>query len=66
MKDVAPSAHRILSIREPDGTVLGFGVTAPGGQTIVTRHRDMMAALAKLTEITDNIYGPLRTYPEAL
>lgn len=59
MQDVRPSAHRIKTIREPDGKLVGFGVTAPGGQVIVTRHASMMAALAKLNQTCDYIYGPM-------
>lgn len=59
MRDIRPSAHRIKTLREPDGTVCGFGVTAPGGQVIVTRWATMGAALAKLGETCDFIYGPM-------
>lgn len=68
MIDKWPSKHRIKTIREDDGTLIGFGVTAPGGKTIVKRFRreDLGAALAALNQTCDFIYGPLRTYQEAL
>lgn len=66
MADLCPSAHRIRTIRDAAGLLLGFGTTAPGSKVIVHRFADMRGALTKLNETCDFIYGPLRTYPEAL
>lgn len=66
IEDKWPSKHRIRTIRDSDGFLLGFGMTTPGSQIIVHRFRDMRGALAKMTETCDFIYGPLRVYPEAL
>jgi len=59
MEDLCPSAHRIKAIRDVDGSVLGFGTTAPGGKVIVQRFADMRGALTKLNETCDFIYGPM-------
>lgn len=61
-----PAKHRIRPIRGHGGELLGFGTTNPGGKVIMQRFPDMMGALAKLNETCDFIYGPMRTYPEAL
>jgi hypothetical protein len=59
IEDKWPSKHRIRTIRDETGLLLGFGTTAPGGKTIVYRFQTMGQALAKLNETCDFIYGPM-------
>jgi len=66
MADLRPAAHRIRTLREPSGALIGFGTTNPGGGVIMHRFADMRGALTKLNETCDFIYGPMRAYPEAL
>lgn len=57
--DKWPEKHSIRSIRDSEGALLGFGVTAPGSKTIVKRFAEMRQALAALNETCDFIYGPM-------
>lgn len=60
MDDLRLSAHRIRTIRDSEGMLLGFGVTAPGSKVIVKRFPDMGMALHALGQTCDYIYGPMR------
>lgn len=68
VRDKWPSKHRIRTIRDEAGMLLGFGLTAPGGKTIVQRfsHYSLGSALASLDSICDYIYGPVRADQERI
>lgn len=57
MIDIKPEAPRIRTIRGHAGELLGFGVTAPGGQTITREFSDMGTALHNLNKFWDFIEG---------